>query len=68
MVKRLMATMPNVEVVTRGDLDSFRVGVPLGRVARSEEVADVVAFLLSDNSSYLTMQDVVVDGGAALGA
>ncbi|HET7717635.1 MAG TPA: SDR family oxidoreductase [Bauldia sp.] len=68
MVQRLMATMSNTDVVTRGDLDAFRVGVPLGRVARSEEIADVVAFLLSDQSSYLTMQDVVVDGGAALGA
>jgi 2,3-dihydro-2,3-dihydroxybenzoate dehydrogenase len=68
MVQRLMATMTNTDVVTRGDLDTFRVGVPLGRVARSEEIADVVAFLLSDQASYLTMQDVVVDGGAALGA
>ena len=63
MVQRLMATMTNTDVVTRGDLDTFRVGVPLGRVARSEEIADVVAFLLSDQASYLTMQDVVVDGG-----
>ena len=68
MVQRLMATMDAPEVVTRGSLDTFRVGVPLGRVARSEEIADVVAFLLSEHSSYLTMQDVVVDGGAALGA
>ena len=68
MVQRLMATMPSTDVITRGDLDAFRVGVPLGRVARSEEIADVVAFLLSDRSSYLTMQDVVVDGGSALGA
>jgi 2,3-dihydro-2,3-dihydroxybenzoate dehydrogenase len=68
MVQRLMATMSNTDVITRGDLDAFRVGVPLGRVARSEEIADVVAFLLSDQSSYLTMQDIVVDGGGALGA
>ena len=68
MVQRLMSTMSNTDVVTRGDLDTFRVGVPLGRVARSEEIADVVAFLLSDQASYLTMQDVVVDGGGALGA
>ncbi len=68
MVQRLMSTMTNTDVVTRGDLDTFRVGVPLGRVARSEEIADVVAFLLSDQASYLTMQDVVVDGGGALGA
>ena len=68
MVQRLMSTMTDTDVITRGDLDAFRVGVPLGRVARSEEIADVVAFLLSDSSSYLTMQDIVVDGGAALGA
>ena len=51
MVQRLMATMTNTDVVTRGDLDTFRVGVPLGRLARSEEIADVVAFLLSDQAS-----------------
>ena len=68
MVQRLMATMPSTDVVLKGDLDSFRVGVPLGRLARSEEIADVVAFLLSDHSTYLTMQDIVVDGGGARGA
>lgn len=68
MVQRLMATMETPEVVIKGSLEGFRVGVPLGRLARSEEIADVVAFLLSDKSSYLTMQDIVVDGGGALGA
>ena len=68
MVQRLMATMEAPELVVGGSLETFRVGVPLGRLARSEEIADVVAFLLSDRSTYLTMQDVVVDGGGALGA
>jgi len=68
MVQRLMATMEAPELVVGGSLENFRVGVPLGRLARSEEIADVVAFLLSDRSTYLTMQDVVVDGGGALGA
>ena len=36
---------------------------PLGRLGRIEEVADVVAFLLSDRASWMSGANVVVDGG-----
>ncbi|MBK5249043.1 MAG: SDR family oxidoreductase [Actinomycetales bacterium] len=40
---------------------------PLGRVARSSEIADVIEYLLSDRASFITGADIKVDGGLTAG-
>ena len=40
--------------------------IPVGRYAQPEDLADVVAFLLSDDARYVTGQTVPVEGGATI--
>ncbi|MEM3357124.1 MAG: glucose 1-dehydrogenase [Candidatus Bathyarchaeia archaeon] len=43
--------------------DSIIKGVPLGRSASPEEIANVAVFLASDEASYITGSVIIVDGG-----
>ena len=40
--------------------------IPLARMGKSEEVARVVKFLVSDASNYITGQTIIIDGGMSL--
>ena len=47
----------------KAKLDELLPKIPLGRLGTPEDVAGVVAFLVSDDASYVTGSTFVVDGG-----
>jgi NAD(P)-dependent dehydrogenase (short-subunit alcohol dehydrogenase family) len=49
--------------VTPREAEEILKTIPLGRLGKPEEVANVIAFLLSDEASYITSATIVVDGG-----
>jgi 2,3-dihydro-2,3-dihydroxybenzoate dehydrogenase len=64
MQEAMWASGSSEEIVLRGSLETYRSGIPLGKIAEPHEVAEAVLFLLSERASHITMADLYVDGGA----
>ena len=43
--------------------DVFREKIPLQRYGTTDEISEVIAFLVSDGAGYITGQNIRVDGG-----
>lgn len=52
-----------LEFGSQEKVDRMRTVHPLGRIGRSEEIANAVAWLFSEKSSYYTGQSLTLDGG-----
>ena len=54
------------QATLKGSLATYKLGIPLGKLAQTRDVAEAVCFLASDAAGHITMQDLYVDGGASL--
>lgn len=54
----------NGDHVIGGDLAQFRTGIPLLRIATPEDITHGILFFLSPLARHITMQTLVIDGGA----
>ncbi|WP_409367414.1 glucose 1-dehydrogenase [Lysinibacillus sp. 38-6] len=59
----VIATPMVVQADTKAAVEEFSKHIPLKRVAQPEEVSKMVLFLASDDSSYSTGSEFVIDGG-----
>ena len=48
---------------TQEKIEALENDIPLGRLGKPEEIANLVAFLISDEASYMTGSIIVIDGG-----
>jgi 2,3-dihydro-2,3-dihydroxybenzoate dehydrogenase len=68
MLRGMWTDDESAQATLDGSLDAYRVGIPLRKLASSSDVAAAVVFLASDRAGHITMHNLCVDGGAALGA
>lgn len=67
MQRSLWNGQNGAEAMIAGSPESFRLGIPLGRIAQPSDIADAVLFLASEQARHITMHDMCIDGGATLG-
>lgn len=53
--------------VLEGNLENYRLGIPLKKIAEPQEIAEAIYFIASEKAGHITMEELTVDGGATMG-
>jgi 3-oxoacyl-[acyl-carrier protein] reductase len=64
-VNAVVPGLIDTDMLKGAPLDEIMKQIPLGRLGQAEEVADLVAFLASAKSGYITGQAIGINGGLA---
>jgi 3-oxoacyl-[acyl-carrier protein] reductase len=69
LINAVLPGLMHTEIIAKfieADPERFNKRSPLGRIARTEEIAQIVALLCSDRASYMTGTSVDISGGLAM--
>ena len=55
-----------IDAIPEEKMQEYLKNIPMGRLGKVEEIAETVAMLCGDASSYITGQVIVMDGGLSL--
>jgi len=51
------------KILGKKGIDKIKKDIPLNRLASIDEIVNVISFLVSDKNSYMTGQNIIIDGG-----
>jgi len=68
MLRAMGMDEEGIQRTVQGLPGQYKLGIPLGKVAQPSDVVDAILYLASSAAGHITLQDLVVDGGATLGA
>ncbi|MBB2485944.1 2,3-dihydro-2,3-dihydroxybenzoate dehydrogenase [Mitsuaria sp. WAJ17] len=68
MLQAMGLDEPGLQRTIQGLPGQYKLGIPLGKIAEPADVVDAILFMASPAAGHITLHDLVVDGGASLGA
>lgn len=68
MLRTMCGDTQGLQRLIHGMPEESKLGIPLGKLATVDDIAAAVLFLASPSAGHITLQDLVIDGGATLAA